>query len=207
MSDPTVTYIVSAYDRPEHLAVVLASLRVQTDPDFEVIVADNAPDTDMQIANLCAVVRLEDRRFQHVNTAKHAMSPSWDCYWSAEWVVDRGLARGSWLCLPSDDSYYVPIFQQVMLDAARRGSWDLVYCDILYDRRWQDGRYKIMPTRPSPGGIDKTAFFLRRSKWIGFPGKPVGSPASSGCDGEMIEQLVKTGIAHGHVPEPLVVHN
>src|SRR5208337_2687043 len=41
---PHVSYIVSAYDRPDHLGCVLYSIKAQTDQSFEVIVTDNGGD-------------------------------------------------------------------------------------------------------------------------------------------------------------------
>src|SRR5271163_220379 len=126
---PAVTYVVSAFDRPRFLRCCLASLQVQTDPDFEAIVACNAPDPVLQFEQL-EIVNAMDRRFSFVDTdvvnAGPLGSPAWDCYWSAEWVVEN-LAKGEYICLPSDDSYYVPIFQEAMLAKARAENLGLVY--------------------------------------------------------------------------------
>ena len=202
MLKPAVTYVVSAFDRPRALRCVLASLQLQTDENFEVIVADNGRGID----NLNTVEQFDDDpRFIWHDTRNNSI-PSWDCYWSAEKAVER-YAKGEWLVFPSDDSYYVPVFQEAMLSHARANDLQLVYCDMLYDRRFM-GRYSVMPARPSVGGIDKTSFMVRRDVWIGFPSKPQGPvPTSSCADGEMIETLVKRGVRHGRVEEVLVVHN
>ena len=202
---PRVTYIVSAFDRPNCLPCVLWSLKVQTDPDFEVIVADNALTPGLQILHTYLVNSLQDSRFRHVNTAQHKSSPAWDCYWSAEWIVEHE-AKGEWICLPSDDSYYVPIFQEAMLAKARTHSLKLVYCEMLYDRRI-GGIYSPLDVQPVPCRIDKTGFMLRRDVWIGFPNKPTEGPASSICDGLMIHDLVTRGVRHAKVEEILCVHN
>ena len=202
---PRVTYIVSASNRPASLPCCLWSLKVQTDPDFEVIVADNAADEWTQERHACVVSSLCDERIRHVNTHRHASSPAWDCYWSAEWVV-ANCARGEWICLPSDDSYYVPVFQETLLKAATEKHWKFVYCDMLYDRRMH-GRYEKLDVQPWRGAIDKTGFLIRRDAWIGFPLKPTDAPRASTCDGDMAAELVKRGVPHGKVNEVLVVHN
>jgi len=201
---PRVTYIVSAFNRPERLPCVLWSLKVQTDPDFEVIVADNARTSELQEAHFEIVSSLADPRFRHHNTAFYP-TPAWDCYWSAEWLFAQGQAKGDWICLPSDDSYYVPVFQEAMLTKARADSLSLVHCDMLYDRRIGK-KYQVFKTAPVPRFIDKTGFLLAREAWIGFPAKPQ-TPSPSYCDGLMIEELVRRGIRHGHVDEVLCVHN
>lgn len=204
VSSPKVTYVVSAFNRPDSLPCCLWSLKVQTDPDFEVIVADNAIDPALQQKHQAVVRSLRDFRFRHVNTASQATCPGWDCYWSAEWIVEN-VAAGKWICLPSDDSYYVPIFQRALLDAAVRHDWKFVYSDMLYDRRLS-GTYSPLKVFPSPCAIDKTGFLVRRDAWIGFPNKPIARPASSCCDGEMAKALADL-VPHGKVPEILCVHN
>ena len=202
---PKVSYIVSAFDRPTSLPCCLWSLKVQSDPSFEVIVADNALREGLQLRHALAVRQLDDPRFRHVDTSNPA-NCSWDCYWSAEWLVTHGRVKGEWICCPSDDSYYVPIFQEALLDAAGKNGWDLVYSDMLYDRRI-GGVYKKLDVEPRRNWIDKTGFFVKRKHWIGFPEKPTTGPQRSSCDGAMIDQLVASGIKHGKVPEILVVHN
>ena len=201
---PAVTYIVSAYDRPQALRCCLASIQLQIDDDFECVVADNGLQR-YQGEHARIVAELRDQRFSHVSTAWHSTTPAWDCYWSAEWIMKHGGTTGEFICLPSDDSYYVPLFQEAMLAEARACDLSLVYCDMLYDRRGH-GKYHVKAVAPRVCEIDKTCFMLKRNSWIGFPNKPQ-QPISSNCDGEMIVELVSRGIRHGRVAEPLVVHN
>lgn len=200
-----VTYIVSAFDRPKFLRCCLASIAVQTDPDFEVIIADNATKPVMGAWHQGIVDSLRDLRFRRINTAQHATSPGWDCYWSAEWLVEHHEVKGEWICLPNDDSYYVPVFQETLLAAAAKNRWDFVYSDMLYDRRLS-GKYAKLDVAPWRGAIDKTGFLIHRKVWIGFPLKPQ-VPQPSTCDGDMAYELTVRRVRHGKVPEILVVHN
>ena len=195
-----VTYIVSAYDRPRSLRCCLASIQLQTDKNWHVIVADNGGD----YRNREVTDSFHDPRIDHLDTAQFSTGPQWDCYWSAEWVV-ANIPMGQYICLPSDDSYYVPLFQEAMLAKARAEDLGLVYCDMLYDRRI-GGKYGVLNVRPASCAIDKTGFLVRRDCWIGFPNKPQ-TPSSSCCDGEMIAEIVRRGVRHGKVDEVLCVHN
>jgi hypothetical protein len=178
---------------------------VQTDSNLEVIVADNSLDWKIQLQHSRVVEVLNDHRFRHVNTGKHSSSPAWDCYWSAEWAVEHE-ACGEWICLPSDDSYYVPVFQETLLQAAAKNGWKFVYSDMLYDRRI-GGFYSKLDVGPWRGGIDKTGFLIHREAWIGFPSKPTEGPHVSTADGDMAKELTVRGVKHGKVAEILVVHN
>lgn len=202
MMNCSVSYIVSAYNRPQSLRGTLASLQVQTDPNFEVIVADNNPDIQY-CKNMDIVADMQDGRFRWVDTS-HVFDVPRDCYWSAEWVVEN-IAKGDYLVFPSDDSFYVPIFQEAMLARARESRLDLVYCDMLYDRRI-GGKYSVLNVQPVSCAIDKTGFMIARTSWIGFPTKPT-ELRSSCADGEMIAEVVARGARHGKVEEVLVVHN
>ena len=202
---PKVTYIVSAFNRPQHLRGCLASLQVQTDSDMQVLVADNATDPVMAMRNQGVVRDLYDDRFRYICTDQHLAQPAWDCYWSAEWMIANH-ADGEWLCFPSDDSYYMPVFQETCIKAAEANGWGLVFPEMLYDRRIH-GKYAILNTRAEVCGIDKTGFLMRRSVWPGeWPGKPQQLSASC-CDGELVVALVRSGVKWGKVDEILVLHN
>lgn len=201
-----VTYVVSAYDRPDSLAVCLWSLKVQTARDFECLIADNAIDVGIAARHQGVVAALNDKRFRHISTVGKGKARD-ASYGSADWMVEYE-ARGEWLCFPSDDSYYVPQFQALMLGAAQPNAWDLVYCDLLYDPRLA-GRYAVLIASPQVCSIDKTNFMLRRDVWTGFltPLDPNDLGDRTCTDGLMIERLVRKGIRHGRVEQTLCVHN
>ncbi len=195
---PKLSFVVSTCDRPGMLPIVLHSLAVQTFPDFEVIVTDNS--VQSQAANWLLVDSL-DSRFRHANTASLDIG---QCYWTAEWAV-KNEVKGDFVCFPSDDSYYVPVFAEVMLSAAERNRWDLVYCNMVYDGRYNGRHYSMVEVLPKINCIDKTGFILKRDWFDEFPGKVPGERVPA--DGMMIESLVRKGISHGKVPDVLMVHN
>jgi len=170
------------------LPIVLHSLAVQTFPDFEVIVTDNSSNRE---AN-SRIVNSFDDRFRHVDTS--SLDPG-GCYAAANWAFEHECA-GEFLCFPSDDSYYVPVFAERMLNAGT----DLVYCNMVYDARFNGQCYAPVNVLPIVNSIDKTGFIVRRSKFQPFN-------ISEKADGELIELLVSQGISHAKIPDVLVVHN
>jgi glycosyltransferase involved in cell wall biosynthesis len=179
--------VVSAFDRPLHLACLLRSLQIQSEAHFEVLVMDNSPIE----ANRQVVEQLGDTRFQY-----HATRLA-DCYYSANYGAI--LAQGEHLCFPSDDGYYVPRFLQTMLAASEA---DLIYCDCIYDGHGVS--YAPMDVAPVAGCIDKGGFLLRRDKFNGFDG-PAGMDRAA--DALLIEALIKPGPTHPKAPGYLWVHN
>ena len=184
-----ISFIVSAYDRPDYLRCCLASLALQTRP-HEILVACNSDTHEMYAAHLDVAVQF------HV--------PIWPttggCYNASNEIAEH-YAEGDWLCFPSDDSYYVPRFSEIMLATAEAASWDFVYCDMLYDRH-PEGLYRVMNAQPRTCAIDKTNFLVKRAVFRGFP-----PHESDWRDGALAEQLVAEGVRHGKAPGVLVVHN
>ena len=174
------------------LPIVLHALAVQTMPHFEVLVTDNSPDKMTQYKNDEIVELLQDGRFRHYVTA------SANCYRAADLAAKE--AHGEFLCFPSDDSYYVPRFAEIMLKAAEANRWDLVYSNMVYDPRFNGRHYAAINVLPMLNSIDKTGFILKRSWFEGFS-------QSDKADGELIESLVARGIRHGKVNDILMVHN
>jgi GT2 family glycosyltransferase len=194
---PDISYIVSAFDRPKSLRCCLASLSVQTHQNFQVIITDNAePGSFHQKWN-------EDIWREDIVLADYINTALPGCYHSAELAAQS--ARGIWLSFPSDDSYFVPHYAEFMLKAAREQSLDLVYAEQLYSPRWENEPYHLMGVKAQLNSIDKTGFFLKRSKFMGFPDKIANAPCAA--DGLLIDRLVASGIRHGYAPGILSVHN
>lgn len=194
-----ITFIVSAFDRPGHLKCCLASLAIQTEPN-QIIVADNSviPEIGDRHRAMCYMFGAH-----YIHTRSLGAT---ECYDGIETVLKHHEILGNWLCFPSDDSYYVPVFSELMMKAARENDWDLVYCDLLYDSRCIHGKYAVLHVDPWPCSIDKICFMVKRNLFTEFPGKVPGMASCS--DGLLVQQLVKQGVAHGKAPGgALVVHN
>ena len=179
MKDSKVSFIVSAFDRPDHLTCLLYSLKVQTRGDFECIVTDNAP-LDMIAAHQASIVRTMDERFSYTRPLMR------DSYESANWGAER--ARGEYLCFPSDDSYYGNRFLDLVF--RRGGDADLIYFNCVWDGHpgKQEFEFMHLETELRMNKIDKSGFLLRRERFLGFPG-PFGT--SRAADGMLIEQVVR----------------
>jgi hypothetical protein len=114
--------------------------------------------------------------------------------------------RSDWLCFPNDDSYLMPFYSRIMIREANKAGWDLVYCDCIYDPRMQKNYYQVFEVTPVAGRIDKICVMVRRKVFHGFP--LIEHPQFwTMADGLFVRQLVKEGVAHGHVPSPSCVHN
>jgi hypothetical protein len=188
---PRVTFIVAAYERVLPLWCQLASLACQTVP-VEILVAENGQGEVVGI-HAAAAGQFGGRVI---------MTRENDCYLAANKVWQE--AQGEWLGFPNDDGYMVPTFAEMMIRAAEKNGWDLVYCDTVYDPRLQGSQYSVLAVEPRIGKIDKTSFLVRRRVWEGFT--PHGGNWTL-ADGSTIEAMVKRGVAHGKAPGVLVFHN
>ena len=201
-----ISFIVSAYKRPEMLRTCLSSIAAQTYTDWEAIVTDNTPWTE-QWKNV-AVGHLIDKRIKHLDTGYKVPDPSASnpevrhtkcLYTAAELGVEQ--ASGEWLAFPNDDTAYPPVFAERMIEHAERHGLDLVYCDLVLGG--PDIAYHFLEVRPWPCSCDKTAFIVKAKWFEGFPNKERYSVA----DGLLLESLVQLGIKHGRLAECLIVHN
>jgi glycosyltransferase involved in cell wall biosynthesis len=198
---PKVSYIVSCYDRPRLLPICLHSLLVQSDDSLEIIVTDNSTDANIAKTHKAIVSGLKDARVRYISTAgKTKIS---DCYWSAEYGARQ--AKGEWLCFPCDDCYYVPEFQERMLDVAKMYAWDLVLCDAVY--RYNVKRYAVLNMKPSMNIASKSSFLVSRKVFPGFRAKPQGNASPCAADAALIGDLVRAGVSSGTVQDVMVVHN
>ncbi len=197
---PEISFIVSAYDRPMCLNACLATLALQTE-SLELIVCINSTDRAMYKRNeaIC-------NRYGALALPTGKMGARC-CYSSAD--IAAKVAKGEWLCFPSDDSIYMPGFSDLMLRAARESNLDLVHCNMVYDPMGliqKSGRYGLMESRPQINYIDKTNFMVKRKLFKGFPGKKI--EGHSQCDVLFIEDVMRRGARQGKPDGPiLAVHN
>jgi glycosyltransferase involved in cell wall biosynthesis len=198
------SYIFTVYDRHELLLCALSSIMSQTFRDHEILVVDNHPDAIQRNRNefTCTVAtgfyKQSIRYFPAVVGSTYHGSNA-----------GAHKAKGEFLCFPSEDSYYVPIFAQEHARAINANGWDLVYADQLYDRRQGDGKYSVMTVSPHSCHIDKTGFFVRRSKFEELNGfENLDDQSQFGtADGLFIEKCIQRGLSHGKIPEVFSVHN
>lgn len=193
MNQPDISFIVSAFDRPIALLGCIASLKLQTHKNIEIIITDNGD------SNIVCEFNRDYVEIDDIFDVKYVETLGPTCYHSAE--VGAQYARGRYLCFPSDDSYYCPPFAEEMLKAADLNNWDLVYCEMLHSFR--GSKYAVLGTEARLNRIDKTGFLVKRELFPGFPDKTGGDCAA---DGLLIERLVRSGIRHGKVDSCLVVH-
>lgn len=177
-----ISFICSAYNRPQHLKVLAHSLIVQTNPDWELLVMDESEERINDISKL-------DPRITH-----YPCNNFNDFGYS---VKENGikLAYGDYLCFPADDVYYAPTFVEVMSKKASKG-FELVYCNWIHDR----ANYSPVQVLPAVGYIDVGGFIIKKHLMTGFPDK------GHEGDGKLIEELVKT-CKHSPVEQYLYVKN
>jgi glycosyltransferase involved in cell wall biosynthesis len=201
---PRVSFIVSAFNRPNALNLCVASLRLQTCKEFEVIIADNSRDGMISFAHKQTARNMtEAQQFcKHISTAEAAGR---DCYESANLAAN--VAKGEYLCFPSDDGYYAPRFLELML--MHGSDSDLMYCNCIWDGRgYGKGEELIhLVVEPRRGKIDKGGFLVKREVFMksgGFKG-PFGPERCE--DGFFIERLIRSGVTHRKVDITGWIHN
>ncbi len=188
-----LSLIVSVYDRPKWLRLCLQSLILQTYADMEIIVTDNALDTQTAQKNQAVVTDVQactDIPISYIKT-------SGQCYDAAEFAAKQAL--GEYLGFPSDDNWYAPDYCRKLMEAAEKGNLDLVFCDYLVAPRWRP-EHTVVQCAPICGYIDKGGFFIRKAMFDsigGFPGKINGPSAS---DGLLCQEAASRG-TYGRVPE------
>ena len=202
---PRLSFIITAHNRPKALRTCLSSLIQQTREDWEAIVMDNSEPGPLAAEHfeLSEMDKRISYKWIRDRTAISSPKPLIHSH-SLYLATEIGIARttGEWLAFPNDDSYYCPWYVERMLESAIANAWDLVYCDLVGGSA--KGGHYLLTASPQLCSIDKTNFLMRRQWFTGFPADPDDYPQA---DGLMVEDLVRRGIRHGHVPQILVVHN
>jgi hypothetical protein len=190
---PDVSFIVTS-DRPNCLRHLIACLRVQTSPRWELIVLDQTGRAEC-LPPVKEVEALgEDRVFwegvPRIGDVGQLMKMAYTQY-----------ARGEWVCVPNDDAYYVPSFIDQMLWPARASKWDLVYCGWLWNAADNTTPYRPMPGIPRFGLIDVGGFMVKREALIedGWPDR------GEGGDGHLVERIAARR-PHGAVPDGHILY-
>jgi glycosyltransferase involved in cell wall biosynthesis len=195
-----VSFVICAYERPQHLRTCLASLVGQTETDWDAIVVDNSVNKALAVEQrwLCNI----DSRIRYLHTEPMTVipGPHIRCLYTATEIgVERTDAE--WLCFANDDSYYTPWFLERMLKAAEANDWEFVYCDLVLGGPVE---HHPMMVAPHECQIDKTCFLVKRKWFEGFKDKVANYHCA---DGRFVEDLVRRGVRHGRVPQMMCVHN
>jgi len=190
MNSPDISFIVSAYNRPQLLPILLYSLKAQTVRDIEVIVTDNATDAKIAAMQRKAVRQMDDGRFRYIRTAEKIEYS--DCYWSSEYGVKYGVAQGRWLCFPCDDCYYPDQWSRRMLTAGIAEDAELVLCEksILGPETSCLNLYNVLTFNHAWPGC-KASFIIRADCFSGWDQKPTESRVYSGVDRTNLCRWVK----------------
>lgn len=208
MTTPRVSLLVGTRNRPDHLRALLACLRLQTMPEWEVLVCDEGERTvvseldRLELPTPAETVideydRLDgeesDGRVRHVDCRPFAG----DWHQSAR-ACGAALARGEWLGFVPDDAYYCPRYLEFMLGGAYSRGWDLVYCDWVYDQAGYQ-RYEVAPV---VGRVDVGGFLVRRAAYeaVGWPWRDHEG------DGKFVVACA-AAVPHGRVAHVLYVKN
>lgn len=197
-----VSYIISAYNNPTQLVTCITSLLVQEGPR-KIIVCDNSTNQVTRDATKKWSTMWDDC-VTYIDT--HAeCPPDINAGYKAQ-NIGAELAKGDWLCFPSHDSYYVPRFQEIMLETAKDFKSNFVYCDFLYDPRYNQiiskGIYQVVPAYPRPRFCDKNNFIIKRKHFHGFD---INNP--NGYGDMFIHMQAKENLKVAKAPGVLVVHN
>ena len=192
--NPRLSCIVSTFNRPLELQLMLLSLRLQTEPNIEIVIADNSTEESVIERNQAAA-KLDSR-------IEYCLVQAPTCYVAASRLISS--VTGDYLCFPSDDGYYMPGFAKLMVEHAEQNQLGLVYCDMVDDPR-MFGRYCVRDVRPSLGYIDKTCYIVKREEFHGFPQREGDNDWAA--DWWLVDDLIKRGVRHGKLNQLLVVHN
>lgn len=186
MTNPAVSIIVATHDRPWELVVTLASLKVQTFHDFEVIVVhepstyhnvEQARQTTLGFGEQFRFEAYPERMNDWGNTAKH---------WAA-----KTHATGSMVGLINGDDYYCPLYLQIMSWPIRDGRADFTYCDfVTHNTRFQD----VYRTKPEPAWIDGGGWLCKReivadTEWNKEGSSPDGTFAEAIAKQSRVEKV------------------
>lgn len=190
---PDLSFLTVA-DRPDALRLLIACLRLQTNPAWELLVLDQTPDA------ACLAPVKEAKALGEERISWDAVPRIGDIGQSMRAAYTR-FARGEFLCFPHDDAYYVPVFVEKMLLYARTNAWELVYCDWLFDRADNTTPYHHWPGVPTFGRVDMGGFIVTKAALLADGWGDHGE----GGDGRLVERIAEKH-RHGCVPDNRVLY-
>lgn len=195
-----ISFVISSFNKPTQLLTCISSLVVQV-PKCEIIVCDNTLTSKRHLNKKYCQLFPE---IKYIDTSSYC-PPDINAGYAAQNIGARK-ATGEYLCFPSEDCYYVPGFSQVMLDTAKQTKSQFIFCDMLYDPRYNGlvspGIYQVVPAWPRLRFIDKSNFIVKRELFTGFQMKEHGYG-----DFFFVQSLVDKQVPMSKAPGCLMVHN
>lgn len=184
-----ISFIVSTYNRPDNLRVLLYSLMAQTRKDFEVLVMDEGD-------NGVVVAAVNDDRFRHYPLQRVEAIVSGGGNGSLGLLPKHtgvSHAKGDYLCFPSDDIYYLPTFVQHMSDRDK----DIVGCDLIVNTQHETCGLGFFP---AVGYTDSANYIIRPEVYARHPFPSYLPPQERWGKPWTVEEDKRAGVADGLVP-------
>jgi hypothetical protein len=116
----SLTFVIGTKGRHQELQVLLSSLVVQTNKDFQVLLADEGEGEESEATEMLVYV------FNRLNIRRSHYPWTGDWHYTAKNRAADEVTTSK-VCFPQDDWYYVPTFVEKMLSVKDR----LVACDFL----------------------------------------------------------------------------
>jgi GT2 family glycosyltransferase len=154
MPCPFVSVVVPTHNRPDMLCEALATVRVQTFTDYEIIVISNGESATARDAS-CAAARAFDARYVTLDRGNTSIARN----------VGIQRARGPWIALLDDDDLWLPTKLQRQVAEAERTGADLIACD--YVQFYLDGSEIVRCARLIEGWTYPKA--ISHGYWWGLP--------------------------------------
>jgi glycosyltransferase involved in cell wall biosynthesis len=135
---PLVSVVIPTHNRPEMLAEAVASVRMQTFTDYEIIVVSNGENDDMRRASR-KVAAAHDSAYSELDDGNVCCARNTG--------VER--ANGEWIAFLDDDDLWLANKLERQVTEAERTGADLIACD--YVKFFPDGREIIERPRLHDG--------------------------------------------------------
>lgn len=198
-----ISFIIATYNRPDYLAILLWSIKNQTSKDWEVIVMDEGE-------NQSVVDMANDKRIKRYTFERIEMTDGRGSCGILPKNAGVKYAKGEYLCFPSEDTYYVPIFVEEMLKQSE--NLDIVMCNFLYGvNEWKNKpqNYSVIQAYPSVGSIDTCNYIIKPKIYLKYPfTKFISNKIQLGfADGLVPKTAVENGASWKAINQVLVVHN
>jgi len=185
--------VICLSDRPDLLPTLVWSLHNQTHKDWELVILDQTPTSDV-----CQNVN--DILVQHKSQVKVRFVERIGDWGQAQKVqAAKTVATGDAFMFPNDDSYYMPRALELMSRTLAMREKDLAICAWIYGKYG----YGWMPARAKIGYVDVGGFMVTRKTFerVGWQ-----SFTQTG-DGEFVEACVEMGARVALIGETLYVQN